>query len=123
MTTARRSIALPAAQTKVADQGGATRFDECERFDAQRTLDMRSGFVGRRRRRARAIASMFARIALDWRCDMRSSYETFRRAPHVRGACSVNRIRPQGGWFEYCCRGKDVTIRRDAWPSEERLMT
>lgn len=111
MTTARRSILPPSAQTKVADQGSATRFDRCERFDAQWTLDMRSRFVGRRRRRDRATAPVFACIAPDWRCDTRSSCETFRRALQVRGACSVNRIRSQGGWFEYCCKGKDVKNR------------
>ncbi len=123
MTVARRSTAPPAAQTKAADQGSATRFDRCERSDAQWTLDMSSGFVGRRCRRGRAIVPMFAGVALDRRCDARSSCETFRRAPRVRSARSANRTRSQGGWFEYCCRGTGVTKRRGAWPSEEGLMT
>ena len=41
--------------------------------------------------------------------------------------CAVHAMRTGhghgGGWFEYCCRGRSVTKRRDAWPSEERLMT
>lgn len=123
MTSAEWSIVSPAAQTKVADQGSATRFDRCVRPDAQRALDMGSRFVGRRRRRNRTTARIGACIAHIRRCDTRSSCETFRRSLRMRGACRVNRTRLQGGWFEYCCSGREVKNRGDARLSEERLMT
>ncbi len=112
-----------AAQTKVANRDDAKRFAACVRFDAQWAIDTNSPFIGRRRRTDRANDRRFVRVAFARRCSARSSCETFRYAPHVRHVFRADRARSQGGWFDYCCIGRDVTNGRDARRCEERLMT